>query len=262
MALTPANPPAPNDRRQQREAAQDDVLAREVDDAVRQDEVSELFARYGKPLLAVVVIGLAAFAAYLYWDGQSEGQLEQQSETMISALDQLEAGNLDTANETLTGVADNAEEGPRATALLLQAGIAQEQGNLDQAAKIFASVAADESAPQTMRDLATIREIAATYDTRDPAEIISRLKPLAQPGNPWFGSAGEMVAMAYIKQGKRGEAGAMLAEVSKDDDVPDSLRSRARQLAGLLGVDAIEDVDEVLEEIADASQDGQPAPAQ
>ena len=235
---------------------------REVDEAVRQEEVSELFARYGKPLLAAVVLGLAAFAAYLYWDSRNESDLEQQSETLISALDQLESGNLDTANETLSGLATDADDGAKATAQLLQGGIAQERGNGEEAAKIFAAVAADESAPQALRDLATVREIAATYDTRDPEDVIDRLKPLAQPGNPWFGSAGEMVAMAYLEQGKRDEAGQLLAEISKSEDVPESLRSRARQLSGLLGVDAIEDVDEILEQISQAEQDAAPVAAQ
>ena len=44
----------------------------------------------------------------------------------------------------------------------------------------------------------------------------------------------------------------MIGEIAKDEEVPESLRSRARQMAGLLGVDAIEDVDQVLDELAEA----------
>ena len=122
------------------------------------------------------------------------------------------------------------------------------KANAEEAAKIFAAVAADDDAPQAYRDLAIIREITATFDTRKPADIVARLKPLAVPENAYYGSAGELLALAYLEQGKRREAGDLLAAISKSDDVPDSLRSRARQMAGQLGVDAIEDVDEVLEE--------------
>ena len=89
--------------------------------------------------------------------------------------------------------------------------------------------------------------------------MITRLKPLAVPGNPYFGSAGEMVAMAYLEQGKRQEAGTLFSSIAKDENVPDGLRSRSRQMAGLLGVDAIEDVDKVLEEVRGGAGD---APAQ
>ena len=74
-----------------------------------------------------------------------------------------------------------------------------------------------------------------------PQQVVDRLKPLAVPGNPWFGSAGELVGMAYIKQGRTELAGPLFAAISRDKEAPASLRSRSRQLAGLLGVDAIDD---------------------
>ena len=95
--------------------------------------------------------------------------------------------------------------------------------------------------------------------------MIDRLKPLATPGNPWFGSAGELVAMAYLKQGKQDLAGPLFAAIAKDEDVPQTLRSRTRQMAGLLGYDAVVDVDETLAEMrdeADARRAGAAAPAQ
>lgn len=234
---------------------------REVDEAVRQDEFADLMAKYGKPLIAVVVIGLAAFAGYLFWDGQREAELEAQSETMISALDRLEAGNLDTARTTLDDLTKSGDGAVKANAQMLQAGIALEQGKTDEAAALFAAIAADEAAPDLVRDLAAVREVATRFDTMKPDEVIARLKPLAVPGKAWFGSAGELVAMAYLEQGKRKEAGTLLAEISKNEDVPDSLRSRTRQMAGLLGVDAIEDVDEVLEEVNGAQAESpQPQP--
>ncbi|MGB7373187.1 tetratricopeptide repeat protein [Pontixanthobacter sp.] len=249
MALTPTSPETPKPSRDQKKVAEEDVLMREVDEAVRQDQLATFAEKYGKPLIAAIVLGLAAFAGYLYWDGQNTAAMERDTETLTSALDQLEAGNLDTASTTLGPLVAEGNGGAKAAAQLLQGGIAQQQGKSAEAARIFAAVAADQGSPETLRNLATIREIAATFDTREPADIIERLKPMAVPGNAWFGSAGEMVAMAYLKQGKRQEAGTLLAAIAKDEDVPDSLRSRTRQLAGLLGVDAIEDVDEILEEI-------------
>src|SRR5690606_23932546 len=72
-------------------------------------------------------------------------------------------------------------------------------------------------------------------------------------GQSWFGSAGELVGMAYLKQDKKELAGPLFAEIAKDESVPGSLRSRARQLAGLLGYDAVVDVDAALAEMSAAS---------
>jgi hypothetical protein len=70
--------------------------------------------------------------------------------------------------------------------------------------------------------------------------VIDRLKPLAVAGNPWFGSAGELVALAYLKQNKPELAAPIFAAMAKEKDMPASLRSRAVQMAGALGVDAIQ----------------------
>ena len=92
--------------------------------------------------------------------------------------------------------------------------------------------------------------MTARYDKMKPADVVARLKPLAVPGNPWFGPAGEIVAMAYLDQGKSAEAGALFGAIAKDKDTPETLKSRSRQMAGLLGVDAIDDVDTVLKQPA------------
>ena len=248
MALIPSNTKTAEEKKAARAAAQDDVLMREIDDAVRQDDYARMARTWGRPVLALLVLGLVAFGGYLFWDSRQEAAMEESSENLIAALDQYEAGNLDSAYKQSGTLAAGDGAGSAATALMLQGGIALQQGRGEEAAKLFAQVAGDDDVPQTLRDMATVREIAATYDTRKPADIIARLKPLAVPGNAFFGSAGEMVAMAYIEQGQRQEAGTLFAAIAKDEGVPESLRSRSRQMAGLLGVDAIEDVNELLEE--------------
>ena len=250
MALIPSKTPTADEKK----AAQDDVLLREIDDAVREDQYLDFARRYGKPIIGVIVAGLVGFAGYLWWDGNREGQLEADSEKLVSALDQIEAGNLDTGSATLDTLINEGNDGAVTMARLLRAGIAMEKNQPAEAAKLYAQVAAADDVPPALRDLATIREIAATYDSRKPDEVVARLKPLAVPGNPYFGSAGEMVAMAYLQQGKRREAGTLFSEIAKDETVPDGLRSRSRQMAGLLGVDAIEDVDKIVQEMGGSTE--------
>lgn len=248
MALTPTLPNDPDGKRAKQKAAQDEALLREVDDAYRQGQYSDFAQKYGKPLLALLILGLAAFGGYLFWDSRQQAAMERDSEQIVAALDQLQAGNFDTASSTLDQVADSEFAGQAAVARMLQAGIAADRGRQEEAGRLFAAVAADEAAPEQLRNLALIRELALTFDTVEPDEVIARLRPLAVPGNPWFGSAGELVAMAYLEKGNEQQAGTLFAEIAKAEDVPQSLRSRSRQLAGLLGVDAIEDVDALLEE--------------
>lgn len=267
MALTPKNSnknpiETSADKKARQDAAAEGVLLREVDEAVRKDQMEGFASQYGKPLLAVIVLALAGLAGYLYWDHRQEAAMEVQSETMISALDQIEAGNLETGLATLRPLVTEGNSGAQTVARLLSAGIALEQGNAKQASELFAVVAADEEAPPALRDIATIREVTTNYEAMKPQDVIARLQPLAVPGNPFFGSAGELVAMAYLEQGKRQEAGTLFASIAKDEKVPEGLRSRSRQMAGLLGVDAIEDVDQLLEQMSNSEAAAAETPPQ
>lgn len=245
MALRPDRPKSPSDQLAPREdgrgSPQGDAFLREVDDALREDQVLTALQRYGKPVGALIVAGLLGLAGWLWYQNHTNTVAGEQGEVLTKAIDQLEARNFKGATGKLAPLAKDSGSGFRASAQLLNAGILAEQGKLDEAAKAFAAVAADADAPQAFRDLASIREVALTFDKIGPAKVIERLKPLAVPGNAWFASAGEVVGTAYLKQGKNDLAGALFAQIAKDKTAPDSLRRRARQMAGLLGVDAVDD---------------------
>jgi hypothetical protein len=250
VALPPTNDQNRTDKLASRKAAEQDVLLREVDDAVRQDRTTQFAQRYGVLVVAGLILVLAAFGAWLWWDSRQEGNLETGSEELVMALDQLEAGNRDTADEQLATIAENGAPAAAAGAAMLRAGILIEQGENAEAAEMLFAVADDGDAPEAYRNLAAIRAVAANFDSMEPQQVVDRLKPLATPGTPWFGSAGELVAMAYLKQGNNELAGPLFASIAKDEDVPQTLRSRTRQMAGMLGYDAVVDVDQAIAEAA------------
>jgi hypothetical protein len=189
--------------------------------------------------LVVAIVGLGG---YLWWNQQQKAAAAEHGEQLALALDAVEAHNLDDGAAKLAALAKQSGDGIEAAARVMQAAVAAAQGKTPDAKRLFGEVAADKSAPQPYRDLSAIRAVAVDFDTLPPADVVARLKPLAVPGTPWFGSAGELVGIAYIKQNRRDLAGPLFASIAKDKDVPQSQRNRARQMASLLGVDAIDDV--------------------
>lgn len=244
---TPIEQPAKS-KSEERAEAEQEMLMREVDEAVRQDEVSGFAKKWGWPLGIAFGLGLAGFGGFLFWQGQSESELEAQSEAYVQAIDELEAGNTDIADGELAILAEG--EGAVATlAAMLRAGIAIEDDRPAEAAEMYDAITADPDVPAELRDVATIRSVTLQFDDLDPQEVIDRVGPLAVPDNDFYGSAGELVVHAYLAQGKEDEAGALLLDLANNEDVPQSVRGRARQLAGLLGIDVIDDVDAALSEI-------------
>lgn len=213
------------------------MFLREVDDALREDDAMRLFRRYGLPVGGAVLAMLVGLAGWMVWTNHIAAQAGERGEALTIALDQVAAGRWDVAKTSLDQVAATGGPGYAAAARLIEAGTALDRKQTDVAAKIFAAVAADPTAPQPYRDLAKVREVATRFDTMPPQQVIDQLKPLAVSGTPWFGSAGELVAVADLKLGHKAEAGAMFAAMAKDTGVPTSLRGRARQLAVQLGAD-------------------------
>lgn len=221
MALTPT----PNE-----------AFFREVDEAVRQDDLRSFWTRYGRWLVVLLVIGLAAFGGWLYWQSHKQQQAEETSEQFVQLLAGAASGNVNKAALTRLTQAD--QPGYRAAALLTRAGVESQQGDAKSAIATYAALAADAKLPQPFRDVATIRQTALEFDSLPPQQVIDRLKPLAEVGNPWFGSAGEMTALAWLKLGKTDLAGPLFAAIAKDPSVPRTIQTRAVQMASLLGVDA------------------------
>jgi hypothetical protein len=60
----------------------------------------------------------------------------------------------------------------------------------------------------------------------------------------WFPSAAELAAAAHYRAGQLKEAGALYGRIARTADAPPSLVSRAKQMAGMLGVDAVSDTAE------------------
>ena len=215
-----------------------DAFLREVDEELRRDELVNVWRRYGRWIIVAVIAALAAFGGWLYWQHYQQQRAGNEGEKLLASYDQL-AGNKDVqAAPALVELGTSHSPGYRAAAKFSQADVLLKKKDLKGAAAKFAEVAADASIAQPFRDLALIRQTSAEYDSLKPQVVIDRLRPLAQKGNPWFGSAGELVAIAYIRMKRPELARTLFDQMSADDGVPPSIHDRAVQMASTLGASA------------------------
>ncbi len=228
--------PGKGKQKQNDDAAQD-IFMREVDDALRDDQLQSFWKDYGRWILAVVVIGLIGFAGWLFYNSQQIDAAGTVGEEYTTAIDALKRQNIDGAVKAVAPITDADQPGYRAAAQMLEAGIAEEKTDIKKAAAAFAKVAADDSLPQAYRDAALLRQTIAEFDTLKPQTVIARMKPLAVPGNAYFGTAGELTALSYIRLKKPELAGAIFAQIAEDESAPASIRTRAGQMAGQYGME-------------------------
>ena len=214
-----------------------ETFVREVEENLRRDQMSDFAKKYGGWIIALVVLFLAASGGYIYWQNQQQKRSEEQVEQLAQVYKDIGAGKMTAAPQKLDELAKSGSKAVRASALFTAAAIAIQDNNNKLAIAKYREIAGDDDLPMPYRDAALIRQTTMEFDQLKPDEVISRMAPLAKPGNAWFGSAGELTAAAMLKQGKRQDAGRLYAAIAKDKTVPDTIRARAIQIASTLGVD-------------------------
>jgi hypothetical protein len=214
-----------------------ETFVREVDENLRRDQLRDFVKAYGSWLIAGVVLFLAASGGLIWWRQHQVQRHEAQVEELAAIYNDIGAGSAAQAPQKLDVLSNAGSKAVRGSALFARAALALQQNDTKTAIATYKTIAGDSGLPQPYRDAALIRETALEFDQLQPQELIARLQPLAKPGEPWFGSAGEMTALALAKQGKSAEAGRLFAAIARDKGVPGTIRERAVQLAGSFGVD-------------------------
>lgn len=215
-----------------------DTFVREVDENLRRDRIRDFFQENGTLVAIAVVLFLAVCGGLIWYQQHREHNAEAQVEQLAQIYKDIGVGNTSKVPQQLNDLSESGSKAVRATALFTRAALAIQQNDPKSAIATYKQIANDSSLPDAYRNAALIRQTALEFDQLQPQQVIDRLKPLARPGNPWFGSAGEMTALALIKAGKNEQAGQLFAAIAKDKDVPDSIRNRAIQISGSLGADA------------------------
>lgn len=214
------------------------TFVQEVDENLRRDRVRDFFKQNGSWLIAALILFLALCAGIIWYQQHRENRTEAEVEQLATIDKDIGVGNSEKVPQQLNELSKSGSKGVRATALLTQAALALQQNNSKLAIETYKKISEDSSLPDAYRNAAIIRQTALEFDQLQPQQVIARLQPLVKDGDPWFGSAGEMTALALIKQGKTNDAGQLFARIARDQNAPPSIRNRSIQISGSLGVDS------------------------
>jgi hypothetical protein len=214
-----------------------DPFVREVDENLRRDQMRDFFKAYGTWLVVGLVLFLAAAGGFIWWKQHQVERTQEHVEQLATIYKDIGGGDTARAPQQLEELAKSGSKAVRASALFARAALALQQNDAKLATGTYKSIAEDDGMPKAYRDAALVRQTALEFDQLQPQQVIARLEPLSRPGEPWFGSAGEMTGLALIKQGRKREAGQLFVAIARDRGVPETIRARAVEVAGSLGVD-------------------------
>lgn len=212
----------------------DDSFFREVNEEMRQDQARALWDRYGPAAIAIavaVVLGTAAFVAYQYW---STSRANQSGDAFSQALTLANEGKHD---EALGALQQLEQEGYGAYPLLARmrsATVLADKGDFDGAVAAFDVVAADDSIPASIADMAKLRAALILVDHGAYADVSARVESLTTETNTLRHAAREALGLSAWKEGKSADALKLFEQIASDDGAPRNTRERATLMAELI----------------------------
>lgn len=212
-------------------------LINEVDEELRKDRAQQLWQRYGRYVIAVSVVLIAAVAGYTWYEQQRTTELRVLAERYQAAEATLSEGSPAAAAEAFEALAaDAAGEGIALLARFRAAAALGEAGDAAGAAAAFEAIAADSAVERLYRDLAAVKAVPlAAQAGEDPAALRERLAPLTQDGEPWRFTARIIAASLAIAEGDTAMAEDYLKQVADDDAAPNGARGVASEILNALG---------------------------
>ena len=134
------------------------AFLREVDEELRREQLTNIWRRWGRWIVIGVVVALAALAGWLYFLSHSEGRMGREGEAYDAALNDLADSQIEKAVPEFVKLEKANGAGYRAMALMSEGNIALRKDDLKSAAAKFGQMAGDKSLPQSIRDLALVRQ--------------------------------------------------------------------------------------------------------
>ena len=201
----------------------------EVDEEVRREQLKKLWDRYGNYVAAaavLLVLAVAAWRAYLWWDAKKAAETGAAFEAAITLA---ESGKRSEAEAAFADIAGHGTSGYRHLARMREAA---ELAQTDPKAAIAAydQIAADGSVGHVLQDLALLRAGALLIDAGSYQEAQRRLEPLAANDRTFRHTAREFLVLASWRAGDATGAKRWFDLIMTDAQTPAPTRSRVEML--------------------------------
>ncbi|MFP3944909.1 MAG: tetratricopeptide repeat protein [Alphaproteobacteria bacterium] len=232
----------------------EDNIIREVEEDLRRERYERLWKKYGPFVIGIIVVVLVSMLGWQQYGAWQDRQRAQEAEAFLAAADLLEQGKGAAAAEAFAELAKDAGSGYRAVARFSEAEAHMDEGNPDEALAALDSLAADSSVNPGLRALAALKGGLLLADSASPEDLKKRLRPALRPGSPWRFAAQELVAYAYYRSGKPGEARNAYQALANEYDAPAHIRDRASSMLGLIASEKAQRAGE--EPPAEGAQEG------
>jgi hypothetical protein len=209
-------------------------IFREIEEELRRDNFLKLWQRFGKYIIALVVVAIVAVVLVVGWRQYRSRARQAEGVRYAAALDLLVQGKSQAAAAALAAMSGSVSGGRAMMVKLEEASIKAKANDYAGATALYRQIATDDATAPIYRDLATVLSADLTVD-RNPKAVVAQLKPLTDASNPWHYTALELTAVAELGEGDQAAARKIYRQLADDLKAPGGLRARAAEMTAALG---------------------------
>ena len=207
---------------------------REVDEAVREDQIKRFMNRYGVLVGIALVVIVVGIGGWQFWKSWHHDQQVEASDAYAAAMLAARTGKTTEALDALGKLSDPAGGEVGTLAALAQARILMGEGQRDEAIKLWDAVAASDASGPVYQDVALLLSVMHQVG-RAPSQALSdRLAPLAAAGEPFRPLAQELQALLALDSGDSASARVLLEGLRDDPETTAEQKERVTQLLAML----------------------------
>jgi hypothetical protein len=211
-----------------------DSFMREVNDAIRQEQLMKLWERFG----IIAIVGLVALFVGIgvyKWKESSRISSEIKAGESYEVASRLASdGKTSDALKAFDDLAKNGPSGYAALARLRLAAAHAKENRVAEAIAAYEALSADSGVDQLLRDFATLQAAVLRLDQADWTEMKNRLTPLVGDQQPWRAEARETLGIAALKSGRAEEATKLFEQLLGDRTTTSGMSRRAQEMLAVL----------------------------
>ncbi len=212
----------------------DDSIFREVDEAVRQDQLKSLWDKYGLWVVVGAALIITSVSGYKFWVYWTTEQAKKAGARFVGGITHLEDGKTSEALDVFKSLADEGPRGYRTLSRFQLAALYAKDGKKGEAIKIYDDLASQSGIGDVQQGFARIQAATLKLDDSSFDEMRKRLDALAVTGNPWRHSARELLGLSAYHTGDVSAAERFFSVILSDQQTPANMRRRAEMMLSLL----------------------------
>jgi hypothetical protein len=205
----------------------------EVDEDLRRQQIDRLWKKYGPQSIAAFTVVILIAAGIVGWKEWRKSQARDASyryQELIQAGEGVKPKAPDATLAGLDKIQGGLTPGYKLLAQFERANALVRDKRLQEAAKILDGIAADGSADQAVRDVATVKSAQLLADGLTLSDMRTRVGKLAVPDNAFRFVANELIGYAAFRVGDLGAARAAYQSIVADLSAPADVKDRAQMM--------------------------------